>query len=483
MTTTKDYDKLIKDKGEALKPLIEAELGKRSFYEFFKLCCPVLYPGVDWMWNWHFKYVCDLLDDAAIKMINKEEKEHDFIFNLPFRSGKSILINVMYPVWLWVKNPNLSIISVSSTEFLSTKFSHASKMLIESPYFQERWGHIFKLRSDSKSKGDYLNDKLGRRSAFGINSGILGHGSDVLIMDDPQTPSDITDLALTKTIQIYQDSLYSRLDNPKTGFRVLLQQRLAIGDISSWMMENNPEGYMNVVIPATLTNDLNPKELSQYYQNNLFWEERFSQKVLDNFKKTLRSSMYAGQLLQRPTLEEGDMIKRNWFKKIPMSSIVNERLVKFLVIDTAFTSNQVNDPSSIMLATKHKNHIIILKIWQKWMNFNDLLNFIQEVSTNHNPARVLIESTTSGISIIQELRRQTTLPVIPIPNPVKDKVSRVQGILPALESGRVMIVEDDWNTDFLNQCANFPYDRHDDMVDTLVYACTQINSGGITKFF
>jgi len=50
------------------------------------------------------------------------------------------------------------------------------------------------------------------------------------------------------------------------------------------------------------------------------------------------------------------------------------------------------------------------------------------------------------------------------------KMTRVESAQPALASGKVFLVKGGWNEAFIDQCASFPNDVHDDMVDVLCYA-------------
>jgi len=477
-------DELLKEKGDKLRPIIEAELARRSLFEFLKMSAPILYPHVQFEWNWHFEYICNELQAKTEAMLRGEEKDKDLIIGMPFRSGKSILINIIFPVFLWIKEPSLSIISVSASEALATRFSHQSKILIESEWFEKRWGNDIKLRPDSKSKLDFLNTKGGRRSAFGINSTVIGTGCSVMILDDVNTPDETSALALNSVLQTYQDTLYSRLDNPSTGFRVVLQQRIAEADLTGELLRTNPNGYKHVCIPARLTEHISPPELIKYYDHNgLFWPNRFSDKVLKNFEKTLRPSAYASQLMQRPAPEQGNIIKRDFFTIEPIKFLIDKKIQWKVLIDTAFTKNTQNDPSSIMLAGKYDNNIIIRKVWTVWKEMNDLLTFIKEKGEIYGVHSIHIETQTSGILIYQELKRNTNIPILELKPGSKDKLSRVQSILPQLESKRCILIEDpEWNTDFINECISFPYGKHDDSVDTLFYAMNLIKSGGITKF-
>lgn len=454
---------------------LEREVSTRSLFAFFKMATVVLYPAIEWDYNFHFEYLCVILQDNVERISRGETKDKDLLANLPFRSGKSILISIIFPVWVWIRNPALSIISVSATDMLATKFGHQSKILIDSEWFQLRFGNVFQIRRDQHAKGSYMNTSGGRREAFGINSGIIGSGCDIMILDDIQSPDNITPLGLNNTIQSFQDVLYSRMNNPLISWRICLQQRVHENDISGYLVRNSKEKWLHVCIPAILTEDLQPKELSKHYVNKLFWHSRFSQKVLDDFKSTMRAAPYAGQLLQRPQPEEGDVIKRQWFKKIKWSTIMDLRLEWHVVLDTAFTNKTTNDPTGILIVAKYNNNILIKKAARKWLMFHELLEEIREIKKVNN-GKIYIEEKGSGISIVQELKRASNYNVITLHPKDKDKLTRVNAIQPYLQSNRVILVEDDWNDMFLSECASFPFGLHDDLVDCLAYTCEQFLS-------
>jgi len=482
-------DIVIKNKSipkDKLIAILEAEVSRRSFYEFFKLSAPILYPGVEFQWNWHFEYISNILQEETERMSIGIPKNKDIIINLPFRSGKSIMISVIFPVWLWIKDKNINIISVSATESLAVKFSHSSKMLIESKWFKERFPEV-QLRPDSKSKGAFINTSGGRREAFGINSLVIGSGCNVMLLDDLQSPDDVTPLGLRNTIESFQDILFSRLDNPSTDFRVLLQQRVHENDISGYLMRTNPDKYNNIVLPVILTEDLRPASLAPYFDHGYFWPQRFSENVLADFRSTMRPNMYAGQLLQRPTLNEGDIIKRQWFKTIKLSELLHlaPNGIKWdMVIDTAYTENRKNDPTSIMIIGKVGNNLYIRKVYQRWMEFVKLISSIKELQLEYNIKRIYIEEKGSGISIIQQLKQQSNFNIVPLSPGSKDKLSRVNAITPVLEGGRVYLIEDqDWNELLVSECAGFPYGLHDDIVDCLTYSIQEfLMKGGVTVF-
>jgi predicted phage terminase large subunit-like protein len=379
----------------------------------------------------------------------------------------------------------INVITVSATENLAVKFSHMSKILIESPWYKDRWPNV-QLRPDSKSKGSFMNTQGGRRESFGINSLVIGSGCNIMICDDIQSPDDVSPIGLKNTIENYQDILYSRLDNPSTDFRIIMQQRTHESDISGYLMRTMPNNYNLICFPVILTEDLSPKSQATAYIDGYFWPQRFSAAILQNFKESMRPNQYAGQLLQRPTVEEGDIIQRKWFRIVKLSELLSESptVIQWnMIIDTAYTSERRNDPSAIMICARVGNNLYIRKVYQRWLQFVQLISNIKELQLEYNIKRIYIEEKASGLSIIQQLRSQSAMNIIGLSPQGKDKLQRVNGITPILESQRVILVSDDWNDMFLSECAGFPYGTHDDIVDCLAYGVQEfLTKGGITIF-
>ena len=79
---------------------------------------------------------------------------------------------------------------------------------------------------------------------------------------------------------------------------------------------------------------------------------------------------------------------------------------------------------------------------------------------------VLIEDAASGQSLIQDLKENTSLPVIKI-RPDKNKSTRLSEVTALIEAGRVYLPDEaPWLTDYETQLCRFPLDHFDDMVDS-----------------
>jgi hypothetical protein len=80
---------------------------------------------------------------------------------------------------------------------------------------------------------------------------------------------------------------------------------------------------------------------------------------------------------------------------------------------------------------------------------------------------VLIERASSGLQLVQDLRREGHIRPIS-PRPEGDKVSRLEAHTAKLESGYILLPErGSWVEDFKAELLAFPNGRHDDQVDAL----------------
>lgn len=451
---------------------LKRKVCEMSYFEFFKEAFKVVEPAVDLDINWHHKYICEVLQKEAERIIRGEDKTKDIIINIPFRASKSLMCTILFPVWCWIKDPKLRFITASYSASLSVEHSAKSRDVIQSEWFQKNWGDLFNIKQDQNTKQNYVNNHTGSRRATSVGGTVTGAGASIIIVDDPISPKQAASQAeRLHANDWYNTTLYSRLDNPRTGVRIIIMQRLHEDDPSGFLLRNNADSYKHICIPAELSDNLSPKGLSKFYRDELFWDTRFSRRILQDYKYQLGSYEYAGQLQQEPSPADGGLIKKAWFdilKKLPFADLHWN-----FVIDPAYTSKEKNDPSALLAYAHHENGFIIRCVEEKYLEFPELIEYIQEFCRKNGyskKSRVYVEPKASGKSIVQTLRRSTNLNVIESKPPAKDKVARISDVVSVMEAKRVVLLEGMWNDNFLSQLAQFPNARHDDMVDCLQIA-------------
>ena len=381
----------------------------------------------------------------------------------------------MFPVWAWIKSPKLRFITSSYSATLSIELSTKSRDIIFSDWFQSRWGDVFHIKKDQNLKERYENNHIGMRRATSVGGTVTGQGGDFLIVDDPLSPQMANSTTERDNAnEWYRTTFYSRLNQADIGVRIIIMQRVHEEDLSGFLLDKETRfNYKHICIPASNEDgNIKPKSLENFYnkKTGLFWEDRFSRKILDDYKSALGSYGYAGQLQQSPSPIDSGMIQRDWFK---IDRYRKEEATVNFIIDPAYTANQKNDPSALLAYTYTDNKWQIVECVNVRKEFPELVKFIPEwVQKNGytNKSRIYVEPKASGKSIVQTLVRETGLNVKEDTPPTKDKVARVSDVSASLESGRVSLLSGKWNEEFLEQLSKFPSAKHDDMVDCLVMA-------------
>ena len=163
---------------ESIKKSLEATnktlACEESFYEFAKEAWPNI-EGVPFIDGWHLKAICEHLEAVTFGYISK------LIINVPPRTGKTSIVSVMWPAWNWIINPSLKFVYTSYATKISLDHSRLCRMLIESPWYQARWGHIVQISKDQATKGHFTNTALGHRIATSVSAGTTALGGDALV--------------------------------------------------------------------------------------------------------------------------------------------------------------------------------------------------------------------------------------------------------------------------------------------------------------
>ena len=165
--------------------------------------------------------------------------------------------------------------------------------------------------------------------------------------------------------------------------------------------------------------------------------------------------------------QEGALFKREWFQPFAIVPPFDRIIMS---LDTAFKTGTENDYSVATIWGVTKTGFYLVDLWRSKVEFFRLKEMVEQLAVKWAPSAVLVEDKASGQSLIQELQRDTRLPVLAI-KVDKDKISRAYSITPTCEAGRVYLPERaPWIEPFLDELMLFPAGPHDDQVDSLTQA-------------
>lgn len=290
--------------------------------------------------------------------------------------------------------------------------------------------------------------------------------------DDPSSADEIQFPNARETvIRTYDDKLATRRRTPTTP-TILIMQRLHVDDLVGWTKKNEPDQWEYVEVPALDENDKS------------FWEERYPAEELKRIRE-INPYKFQAQYQQNPIIAGGQMIKSEWFQ-FYQTHPKYTRI--FITSDTAMKTGQHNDYSVFMVWGVYQHSIYLIDMVRGKWEAPELLRQIRDLTNRYwlwenrlKMSALYIEDKASGVGLIQQMKRESKVPVIPL-TPTKDKVSRVEEALPFLQAGRVFLPfnrEYGQNPVIIGECEMFARDlshTHDDVTDCLTYAI-QVSSG------
>lgn len=486
-----------------------------SLYVYTRSAFPYIDPAT-WIDSWAVEAVCEHLEAVAYGEIRK------LILNISPRCLKSITTCVAFPSWVWAQptigptiGPKVSFLCGSYGRDLSMDATVKCRQLINSPWYQDRWGTRYVLSDVQATKQLFVNDKGGRYLSTSVSGGTLGRGADIIIADDLNDAQDASSEAgLEGTLTYWNTVLRTRLNNPKTGAFIVIQQRLAENDVTGHILEKNAEDWVHVMIPMryepersyhTVIGWKDPRTES----GELMWPERFGEAEVKSLETDLGPWAAAGQLQQRPEPKGGGIILREWWRLWEHDAYPPMDFV-LATLDTAYTEDKMNDPSGMIIwgifsgdvkaattriidadGTPHRlnstysefaPHVMCMYGWTARLELHDLVERVAQTCVKMKVDLLMIENKASGISVSQEIRRlywRERFGIELFDPKSQDKVARLYSVQHLFAEGIIYGPDRPWMESIIAQVAGFPRAKHDEFADLTSMGLRKLRDMGL----
>lgn len=491
--------------------LLEGSLLSEDLYSFARAAWHVVEPGVEFKDNWHLQVIC-----AHLQAVSWGEIKN-LIINIPPRSMKSLLVSVIWPAWTWTWRPTAKWLFASYGQALATRDALKTRRLIQSGWYQARWGsgtgwpHSFALTGDQNQKMRYENDRLGYRISTSVGGIGTGEGGDIIVVDDPHNVEEAESDAVRKgTLTWWDETMSTRGNDPVTVAKVIVMQRVHEADLTAHCLERG--GYDHLCLPMEFERDHPTKSATSLgfkdprkKDGELLWPGRFTPLSLAGLKLSLGEYGTAGQLQQRPTPRGGGMFKIKHLKLWPAAKKFPALHFVLQSYDTAFTDKTTNDPTACTVwglwkDAKDRFNMILLDAWDDHLNYAQARKRIVKdwkerygidrddpSAVGRRPDDILVEDKGSGIAILQELNA-ARVPAKSYNPGRADKTARAEMALPLYECDILWVPESpskpgkfiDWALPYTKQLTTFGpgVSAHDDYVDTTTQAIIYLRDAG-----
>lgn len=323
-------------------------------------------------------------------------------------------------------------------------------------------------------------------------NGVLVHNC-----DDAHNARDIGSALKRRTVLDWWDQTMStRINNAKTGAKVVIMQRLHEKDLAGHLLEQGD--YVHLCLPA----EFEPSrkcytsigwEDPRTEESELLWPQRLGQEEIEKAKRTLGPLGYPGQYQQRPAPAGGSTFKQEWFRRYSLTNngylalhtpdgdkhVALKNCRCLATVDVASRKTETADYTVIAtwLITPD-GELVLRDVVRQRMTSPEQQEAIKAAHTQWRYEAIHVESVAYQLALVQQLLPQG-IPAMPYNPTGGDKVSRATTAAIFYAAGMVYHpLAAAWLSEFETELLTFPKAEHDDQVDTVSMAAALLFVGG-----
>lgn len=466
--------------------------------------------------SWHLEEIA-----AHLEAVSRGELDR-LVINVPPGCSKSLSVSVIWQAWDWGPN-NAGFRRYMFASFdadLSRRDAMRAKGLIQSDWYQRRWGFLANPRelaaegfsgpiAIAKGKEDkqdtatvYWSTVGGFRFSTSTGGKATGWHCHHQIIDDPTKPAEIQAggaqalAVLDRDWQWYSGTMSTRKADPAHFARVIIMQRLHAADLAGRAKE---EGYTVLSLPMEFR--ARTRCVTKWggdrrtVEGELLVPARFDAAAVATTRKDLGPLNAAAQLDQEPAPEAGAIYQLEWFRtvQIPPSGVIEYRGRKIavralqLIQSWDFTFKNTNDSDYVVGSTWAfgEGVFILLDLVREKAGFLKALGLVKDLRARWPACRkVILEDKANGPAIMECLKLE--IPGIIGFSPKDSKEARANAVSGYYEAGDVLISEGlPHYADLVKEHTQFPRGAHDDILDScnqaLLYMTGKLRPGNNLK--
>lgn len=416
---------------------LEAAMGGASLLEYVPRVTP------QWVIPWHLRPVADLFARAEYEPVRA-------CVSVPPRHGKTELLLHAIPWWLH-RHPGHTVGYISySADLAHQKARRALELAQRSKV---------PLKAGTQKVHAWKTTRDGGLLATGIGGPLTGHGTNLLIVDDPTKNREEAESPTVrqKTWEWFTSTGLTRVE--PGGSVIVVHTRWHDDDLIGRLKRERLRRWEVVNLPAISSGEA-------------LWPGRWPLDALKLRKAEVGEYDWHSLYMGEPRPKGGRLFKDPTFYEWPR--LENIRLL--IVCDPAATEKTYSDYSAIVVGAGWRDasglpHVDILDVVRVQVEIPTLAGYLVEVQKKWN-APVAVEAV-GGFKAVPQMLRQVnpSLRIIEL-QPTGDKFTRSLPTAAAWNDGRIRIpLEATWLAEFLHEVLMFTgvRDVHDDQVDALAH--------------
>lgn len=422
--------------------------------------------------RWH-ELLAEKLEDCERRKVKR------LIINVPPQHGKSKETSVIFPSWLLTRHPTKRVFQAGHTGDLSKGFSREAREVVTS----DRYRHYFPdLINPRVNREGYWRTKLGGYYYATSVGGGTGVPADILLIDDPHRDrAEANSPAHRDRVwQWFTSTAMTRL--APDGIVIVIQTRWHRDDLAGRLQDSKrireleDAGFNDMKFEVLSLEALceNPaKDPLGRQMGEALWPEVRPVSWLKAQKIIIGNYEWNALYQQRPNPEGGNITDIRNIKIVPRSKLP-PGLKLNRGWDLAVSDKTLGDYSAGAYGGCDKDGVLYLvhmdrgrRLWpdQRKRVFDYVT---RECLPDGCDRRVGIEAVGAFEMAAQAVRDEFPgKVVVKTFKPTVDKMTRALPWIAKIDAGMFVMVEGDWNQDFLDELEQFPNGTHDDQIDAV----------------
>jgi predicted phage terminase large subunit-like protein len=432
--------------------------------------------------DWYHALLADLLERCAAG----DPDVPNLLISTPPGSGKTELVGILFPTYIFAHNPDAHVIELSNSDSLACLASGNVLRLVQHPQFQVRCP--LSLHKATEATWTIAgNDGRPSMIAAGISGGVIGHRADFLIFDDLiKSQSDAySETVRQRTWANFLSAAETRL--LPAGKIIGIQTRWHLDDVHGRLLRRAQEDgqarqFVYVSLAAwnsgedsfVLNTRTGERKCLRAYRALASVQGQpysFSRKQLLGKQADLGSSRFSTLYMQQPQSLEDQMFPEKVWGSVDGVN-TDDLLLVVSAWDCANKTGEKNDfTANVVVGRLGSGGFLVLDVWKSKLNFAQLHRYELLMQRYRTLPLLVVEDQASGTQLIDTIRsRSAEIPLIAA-KAVKAKIIRAEGVTPITTAGLVALPRDaEWRADFITEMANFPVGVHDDVCDAFFHA-------------
>lgn len=419
-----------------------------------------------WIPAKHLQYI------SARIAYHVNKKNGRLIVSLPPRHGKSELLSVYTPVWIFDQDPRARVILASYGSDLATDFSRRVRDIIKA---DETGDLRVRVRADKQQVANFLTNQNGAMYAVGVGGPITGRGADLLLIDDYlKNAKDANSHTMREaTYEWLISTALTRLE--PGGSAVILATRWHMDDVIGRLLEMG--GWEYIQFPAIAgENDIIGRQPGEP-----LWPERYDYETLMGIKQ-IQGTYYWSALYQQEPIPRIALAEQGNISIVDAVP-TDEPLLRMRYWDLATSPERgdytVGAKIALQLSTERTIVEDIIRFQGTSFDNERAVRAAAEVDGRTTKVRIEQEGGSSGKAIIEHYKTRVLKGYDVEGNlPTGDKYNRAQPMFTDVRLGLFCLLRAEWNANLIKEFRDFSPDcAHDDQVDACSGAHTLLFLG------